>query len=32
MLLVESDPERLLARFETYRPPVVEKWIRAGEI
>jgi uncharacterized protein (TIGR00730 family) len=31
MLLVEVDPERLLARFETYRPPVVEKWIRAGE-
>ena len=31
MLIVESDPERLLARFSTYRPPVVEKWIRSGE-
>lgn len=31
MLLVESDPGRLLERFAGYRPPVVEKWIRAGE-
>ena len=31
MLFVESDPKLLLDRFETYRPPVVEKWIRAGE-
>jgi uncharacterized protein (TIGR00730 family) len=31
MLIVESNPERLLARFSTYRPPVVEKWIRPGE-
>jgi uncharacterized protein (TIGR00730 family) len=31
MLIVEDDPERLLARFETYRAPVVEKWIRNGE-
>ena len=31
MLIVESDPDRLLARFETYHPPVVEKWIRATE-
>ena len=31
MLLVESDPQRLLARFATYRAPVVEKWIRADE-
>ena len=31
MLIVESDPERLLDRFESYRPPVVEKWIRAAE-
>jgi uncharacterized protein (TIGR00730 family) len=31
MLIVESDPERLLARFSAYRPPIVEKWIRSGE-
>ena len=31
MLIVESDPNRLLDRFTTYRPPVVEKWIRAAE-
>jgi uncharacterized protein (TIGR00730 family) len=31
MLIVETDPERLLDRFETYSPPVVEKWIRRGE-
>ena len=31
MLLVDGDPERLLERFETYRPPVVEKWIRPSE-
>lgn len=27
MLIVESDPHRLLDRFERYQPPVVEKWI-----
>ncbi len=31
MLLVDGDPLRLLERFETYRPPVVEKWIRPSE-
>jgi uncharacterized protein (TIGR00730 family) len=31
MLIIERDPASLLDRFETYRPPVVEKWIRAGE-
>ena len=31
MLMVESDPARLLDRFEAYEPPVVEKWIRRGE-
>lgn len=31
MLIVERDPESLLQRFEDYRPPVIEKWIRAGE-
>jgi uncharacterized protein (TIGR00730 family) len=31
MLIVESDANRLLDRFESYRPPVVEKWIRAAE-
>jgi len=27
MILVESEPERLLARFESYQPPGVVKWI-----
>ena len=31
MLLVDSDPARLLARFDAYAPPLVEKWIRRGE-
>jgi uncharacterized protein (TIGR00730 family) len=31
MLLVERDPARLLDRFTTYQPPLVEKWIRRGE-
>jgi uncharacterized protein (TIGR00730 family) len=31
MLIAESDPARLLDRFESYEAPVVEKWIRAGE-
>ena len=31
MLIVESDPERMLDRFEAYQAPVVEKWIRAAE-
>jgi uncharacterized protein (TIGR00730 family) len=31
MLIVESDPNRLLDRFAQYQPPVVEKWIRAAE-
>ncbi len=31
MLLVDGDPLHLLERFETYRPPVVEKWIRPSE-
>jgi uncharacterized protein (TIGR00730 family) len=31
MLVVESDPERLLDRFETYQAPVVEKWITPEE-
>jgi uncharacterized protein (TIGR00730 family) len=31
MLIVERDPNALLDRFENYRPPVVEKWIRAAE-
>lgn len=31
MLIVECDPEKLLNRFATYRPPVVEKWIRGTE-
>jgi uncharacterized protein (TIGR00730 family) len=31
MLIVERDPNLLLDRFENYRPPVVEKWIRGAE-
>ena len=31
MLLVDADPALLLKRFETYRPPRVEKWIRPSE-
>ena len=31
MLIVESDPFEMLDRFSSYRAPVVEKWIRAGE-
>ncbi len=32
MVIVESDPAALLARFETYEPPRVVKWINAGTI
>ncbi len=31
-VIVESDPARLLARFESYEPPRVVKWINAGTI
>ena len=31
MLLVETSPHALLDRFAAYEPPVVTKWIRAGE-
>jgi uncharacterized protein (TIGR00730 family) len=31
MLIVESRPERILDRFESYEPPVVEKWIARSE-
>jgi hypothetical protein len=31
MLIVESEPTRALDRFESYAPPVVEKWIKRGE-
>lgn len=31
MLIVETDPCEMLERFSSYRAPVVEKWIRAGE-
>ena len=31
MLLVETEPERMLDRFANYRAPLVEKWIRRGE-
>jgi uncharacterized protein (TIGR00730 family) len=31
MLVVDSDPARLLERFASYQPPVIEKWIRPGE-
>jgi len=32
MLLVESDPVRLVERFRTYTPPAVETWLRPGQI
>ena len=32
MLIVESDPSTLLARFEAYEPPRVVKWINTGTI
>jgi uncharacterized protein (TIGR00730 family) len=32
MVVVESDPATLLARFEAYEPPRVVKWINAGTI
>jgi uncharacterized protein (TIGR00730 family) len=32
MVVVESDPAKLLARFESYEPPRVVKWINAGTI
>lgn len=32
MVVVESDPHELLARFESYEPPRVVKWINAGTI
>jgi len=32
MVVVESDPVTLLARFEAYEPPRVVKWINAGTI
>ena len=32
MVVVESDPAALLARFEAYKPPRVVKWINAGTI
>ena len=31
MLIVSDDPSELLDRFEGYRAPAVEKWIRMGE-
>ncbi|MGH6925732.1 MAG: TIGR00730 family Rossman fold protein [Propylenella sp.] len=31
MLVVESDPARILARFEDYHAPTVVKWIAGGE-
>jgi uncharacterized protein (TIGR00730 family) len=32
MVVVESDPAALLARFESYDPPRVVKWLNAGTI
>jgi uncharacterized protein (TIGR00730 family) len=32
MVVVESNPSELLARFEAYEPPRVVKWINAGTI
>jgi uncharacterized protein (TIGR00730 family) len=32
MVIVESEPEKLVARFEAYEPPRVVKWVNAGTI
>ena len=32
MVIVESEPQALLARFEAYQPPKVVKWVNAGTI
>ncbi len=32
MVLVESDPRRLLERFATYEPPVVARWLDRAEL
>jgi hypothetical protein len=32
MVLVDDDPERLLERFATYRPPAIEKWIAKEDV
>ena len=32
MVIVESDPRALLARFEAYEPPKVVKWVDVGTI
>jgi uncharacterized protein (TIGR00730 family) len=31
MLIVEQDPDALIRAVRTYEPPVVDKWIKAGE-
>jgi hypothetical protein len=31
MLIVDTDPDRLIDRFAAYEAPAVTKWIRAGE-
>jgi hypothetical protein len=31
MLIVEQDPDALIRAVRAYEPPVVDKWIRAGE-
>jgi uncharacterized protein (TIGR00730 family) len=31
MLIVEEDPERLIARYRSYEPPVITKWIKSGQ-
>jgi len=32
IVLAPGDPAKLLARFESYEPPRVVKWINAGTI
>ncbi|MEO8908770.1 MAG: TIGR00730 family Rossman fold protein [Gemmatimonadaceae bacterium] len=32
MVVVESEPEKLLSRFASYEPPRVVKWVNAGTI
>jgi len=32
ILIVESDPEKLLDRFANYQPPIVKTWVEKDEI
>ncbi len=32
LLLVESDPVRLVERFRAYTPPAIETWLKRGQL